>query len=544
MDYIIADPEKPFPKKTGTDTLFKYLYFSLVQGETLQRILPNPANFSHTHVIITCKKPHYVCNLKLHTMKTQISFGKISLPLFFFFLLAVSCKKNDIVKPVPIDNLPQVSKAQFAAAEIELEEGFKSHTVEILLSPKASMAGTVTVKLEDLDGAIYQRDYVTLPETENGKIILAVEPGAEKVTFRFMSADDDLHNPARSVKITLEQDASALIKPEGRTSIIMNILDNEQYSKIGFTTERSSVSENEQAGIDVTLDIAPGARGNGYVDIEINPADLLYGQHFTTVPAAVNGKIRLMVSQGDQNAKFKVSPVNGYGQHSYKIIEFKIAESTENLKGFGNLEHELFVLENRENNRLTLKSIRENFTGREMVYLFPVTISGRVVSKNDNVLPNVVYIEDETGGIAVEFTGNNSIPMGQLITIAIEGGILTEKNDVLTIRNISNDQAQSQGFDIHVVPVFTLHELGQKQDAMEGKMITLKHVTFATSNQGNTLEGDVDITDGQYSAKVRTESFATFKNNVIPPGIRAVTGVLLWTRDGYILLPQGASDIR
>jgi hypothetical protein len=90
----------------------------------------------------------------------------------------------------------------------------------------------------------------------------------------------------------------------------------------------------------------------------------------------------------------------------------------------------------------------------------------------------------------------------------------------------------------------TLQQLAQKPGQLEGTIVTLKQVSFGTSNLGNTLEGDVDIADGQFAAKMRTESFASFKNQPIPAGKRDVTGVLIWTSKGYVILPQSAADIR
>jgi hypothetical protein len=307
---------------------------------------------------------------------------------------------------------------------------------------------------------------------------------------------------------------------------------------------RSWVYENEQSGKEVTLKIEPAAKGNGYIDIDINMNGVVYGQQFTTLPAAINGKVRLMVKQGQQTATFKVIPVNDYFMSSTKILKFKIAGTNENLKPFEFAEHEFFILEDGENNRLSIKSIQNNFQGSDMNYLFPVTITGRVVSKNDNVSPNKIFIQDETGGIAVEFTGNNTITMGEMVTIHLEGGILTDKNEILTIKNIPNNQVDRGGYELWVLPVMTLQQLAQKPGQLEGTAVTLKQVSFGTSNLGHTLEGDVDIADGAFSAKMRTESFASFKDQPIPAGKRDVTGVLIWTSKGYVILPQRATDIR
>ncbi|MCU0405317.1 MAG: hypothetical protein MUE99_12305, partial [Chitinophagaceae bacterium] len=252
-------------------------------------------------------------------MTTQFTFAKLTLLLGSIILTAISCSKEDIVKPAPVDNNSIITKAQFYTEAIEIEEGFKSYDVDILLSPKPNKAGTITVILEDLESAVYQQDYITIPGKEDGKIILSVQPGSEKVSFRIMSADDDLHNQPRSIKLTMEQSASAHIKPEGKISSLLTLLDNENYSKIGFVESRSWVYENEQSGKEVTLKIEPAAKGNGYIDIDINMNGVVYGQQFTTLPAAINGKVRVMVKQGQQTATFKVIPVNDYFMSSTKI---------------------------------------------------------------------------------------------------------------------------------------------------------------------------------------------------------------------------------
>lgn len=477
-----------------------------------------------------------------HTMSSRFPFKSISICYALILLALVACTKVEPVEPGPA--LPMPSKVQFALDNLSMDEGFISYDIDLLLSPKSSRNGKLTILLEDQGTAKYLTDYITIPGLENGKLELPVQAGDTKVSIRIISTDDDLHNQPRSIKLTLQQNEYTHIKPEGKTTLLVNLADNENFSKVGFTSERSSVFENDRNGTQVTLKLEPAAYGNGYVDVALNLNGNRYGEHFVTIPVAVNGKIRVPVAQGSQTADIKVIPINDFFLNNHRIIGFKLLESSSNLKSAGIADHELLILEDGEDNRITLKSIRESYKGSDIFYLLRTTIYGRVVSRGDNVSPKQIYIQDETGGIAVEFTGNHNLPMGENVTINIEGGTVSNVNEVLTIKGIANNAAQRNGTDAFVVPELTLKYLYENPATLEGTLVTVKGVSFGAPQYNNRIEGNVQIYDAGYIATVRTESFASFKNLPVPTGKRDVTGVLIWTNNQYTILPQQASDIR
>lgn len=78
---------------------------------------------------------------------------------------------------------------------------------------------------------------------------------------------------------------------------------------------------------------------------------------------------------------------------------------------------------------------------------------------------------------------------------------------------------------------------------MEGRVVTLSDVSFKQANGVATLQGDRTITDGKKTAIVRTESFASFCNRIIPQGKVSVIGILVEQNGQYIILPLNGGSI-
>lgn len=466
----------------------------------------------------------------------------------FAFLLSLillgSCKKDDIIIPPANPQQPAISKIQFATDKNEIPDNGNELSIEVLLNPKPTKPGSISIKIEE-ENAVHLSDYILIPGKENEKITLPFAAGAEKVSFRFKTVDDDVYNPEKKVKFTLEEGDGSIFKPEGKIATTVKILDNERHSGIWFEELRSSIYENEQAGYNVKFLIEPAANEDGFIEVGITGTNALYDVHFSTDKPFVQGKLRLPVKAGDESVSFKILPIQNFEVNDTRALKFRVTQTSELLRADYLKEMELFILDNGQANRMSIRAIHNSFKGDEVFFLFPTTISGRVISKNENVSPKVAFIEDETGGIAVEFTGNNNLKMGEMVSIDIDGGSVSEKNDMLTISKIDNNNVQGQGIELWVIPEMTLAEINQNPAQLEGRMVTLKNVSFTDANGTKTLEGVHKIESNNHQARVLVNSFASFKNRIIPEGIVSITGILVWSRNGYYtIIPQKLQDIR
>lgn len=85
-------------------------------------------------------------------------------------------------------------------------------------------------------------------------------------------------------------------------------LDAENY--IVFETAAQGITESENS-INVRLRLSRQADSEIPVTINLSELGLVYGTDYTTIPAAVSGKLNLVVPAGSNEAGFTVSKVNG-----------------------------------------------------------------------------------------------------------------------------------------------------------------------------------------------------------------------------------------
>ena len=452
----------------------------------------------------------------------------------------VSCDKEGY-GPYPS---PGVSRVQFANSQLEIAENQQEIIVEVLISPKAKENGSITLNVGN-NQAVYGDDYHTNPAVTDGKIIIPVQAGAEKVSFTLLPVDNSLPNPARSVTFTMAQPENSTLKPEGKISNTTKLLDDETQVNIGFELDRASVNEKNEAGYMVKLPVLPAANEDGFVEIAFTAFHAQYEKDFKLVPAPADGKLHIPVAKQAAFASFLVIPKDDDAISENRSIEFRIVGASPMIKPSGLTNFTLGIADNGNNNLLTVQSIRSSYTGEVLYYLFPVKVEGVVVSATDNIGPNMLFLQDETGGIAFLFNGRHNVQRGDRISINLVGGALEELNQALTITNIPVEQIEKKGREIHVVPQMTLQQLYERPGAKEGQIVTVTGVQFPAANGSETVQGIHFIKDNHLEARVLVNSFAPFKNQIIPGGVVSVTGILVWNDAGYYtILPQRAGDIK
>jgi hypothetical protein len=179
-----------------------------------------------------------------------------------------------------------------------------------------------------------------------------------------------------------------------------------------------------------------------------------------------------------------------------------------------------------------------------MYFVTEKYISGIVTSVTDNISPAVAYIQDASGGIALRFSSNHQLLPGEVVRVDLQGALIIEQNGVLEIQQLHPSAVVKNGWEIFVVPSTTITQLYNTPGNKEGQLVTLINVTFADADGTATLQGDRTISDGIRTATVRTESFASFRNRVIPAGQVSITGIMIEQNGRYIILPLTSESIR
>jgi hypothetical protein len=468
----------------------------------------------------------------------QHSFKVLLVSLFF-----ISCKKELLTAPPTSPVLPSALRAQFSADAFSLAENAGETSYQLSLSSSALKAETITITVTSAT-AQYGRDFTTLPAASDGIITIPVEQGKQDAQLKVFPVNNNLKDGDRELEFTIT--AEGTIKPDSRNTAKVTLADDDTKASIAFAVANASVNETRTAGYVAELLITPMAFSNGFSEISMVSASAVYGTHFTTEPAAVNGKIRVQVNQHQSKVSFKIKPINDAVTTAAKNINFQLSSTSGDLEAGAQKQLSFSIADDdvAAPAITSIASIRNSFTGTSMYFFTEKYVSGIVTSVNDNISPAVAYIQDAGGGIALRFSSSHQLLPGEVVRLDLQGSLITEQNGVLEIQQLHPSAVVKVGWDILVVPSTTITQLYNTPGNKEGQLVMLTNVTFTDANGTATLQGERTISDGIRTATVRTESFASFRNRVIPAGQVSVTGILIEENGRYIILPLTSESIR
>jgi hypothetical protein len=467
------------------------------------------------------------------TIKTYI--GKFT-ALLFAVLTIISCSKDDIIPPKPHTPAQITPKVEFSfESEGILETSYQ--LVQLNFNRKTSKAEKLVVSLSS-DNLEYGTHYVTEPAAVNGKVTFEIAAGAENASIKVIPVNNDTKDDVRVLKFTITPEGTTL-EPFGKKNSTLVFIDDDSKSQLAFHAVAAGVSENNQDGYEIKINITPQSELNGNVEISFLSNDQ-YGTTWTSVPAAQNNKIRIPVQQGADKVTFRIKPVDDYLFNSDRHIRFHVSSASSHFTLPVKNEFDLQINnDDQPNQGLTIADIRKSFNGQEMYFVYDALIAGTVISTNQNLDPKMIYIQDHTGGIALKLIADyQPRVVGNKVIINLEGGLIKEVNGNLEVHAVSNANISPTGFDIVNVEEMTLQQLYARTNDMEGRIVKITNLSFPDANGTNTLRGNRIATDGTKTVTVKTETFATFANKVIPAGNVSVTGILVEVNGQYIIIPQ------
>ena len=469
---------------------------------------------------------------------------KKMLPAILFALAVTACSKKDQLPVQPGNPVnPSTIKAKFSGSMFTLPENAGEGIYHLYLSASTAKKETAVIVISSAT-ARYGIDYSTQPEAVNGKIQLNIERGGQTASLKVIPVNNNQKDGARELLFTITSEGS--IRPENSSNTKIVLADDDSKASIAFDQSNASLAEAQTEGYPAELLITPMAFSDGFTEINVASANAAYGTHFTTEPVAVNGKLRVPVRQNQSKISFIIKPVNDAVVTAARNITFSIASTSDDIEIGGQQQFSFTITEDDSPvpAETPIQTIRNSFMGTDTYFFADTYISGTVTSVNDNIAPAVAYIQDGSGGIALRFTTNNRFLPGDVLHVNIQGALLSERNGVLEISQLTQQSATKTGWEVFMVPSTTITQLYSTPGNKEGRLVQLTNVTFTQANGTATLQGDRIISDGIRSALVRTEPFASFSNRVIPAGQVSVTGILIEQNSQYIILPLTSQSIQ
>jgi hypothetical protein len=432
------------------------------------------------------------------------------------------------------------TKVDFATNQSELFENVaEGSSIEILLTSPATGEGTTVVSFTS-DGA-YGTDFITVPAAVDGKISIQNAIGDEAISFQILPLNDVSVNADIVIETKIEN-ASGGVELGTNLTHTVTIKDDETPSTASFATASGTGLERETSGIVVPVSFTPALGNAGTLELALSSTNATYGTDYTTEPAATNGKVTLSVSQGESGTTFKVIPVNNSSENANLVVKFSMTASTGVVViGASGDTYELTIAD--DDHVSTLAELRALYTGTNVVLPIGTNIRGTVISKNDNVTSRNVYIQDATAGILIRFDANNSFVITDDIQVDISGATLTEFNGNLQVTTLTNDKAVKKGIaTLPAYQVISVTELNTNLNAYESELVQVENSGFTQADGATLMPGSRTASDGTTQFVVRTETYATWKTEVIPYGIGTMRGVATEFNGTSQLLPQVYAD--
>jgi len=166
-----------------------------------------------------------------------------------------------------------------------------------------------------------------------------------------------------------------------------------------------------------------------------------------------------------------------------------------------------------------------------------VTVSGVVT--NGDELGVIVYIQDETGGLAIYDPDKmGDVDFGDSITIS---GTLVDYNNLLEMQPVSSVVIEKKDAVLPDPVVLTPSELGE---AYEGMLVFVESATFDDGGTSFISKKNYDFSAGGQSGVIRISDDASpFIGTIIPSGETDISGILSQYFETYQILVRKESDI-
>ena len=440
------------------------------------------------------------------------------------------CKddEDEIVTPVPDHNV-----TFFASSQL-MQESDSEELVKLTLDKPASISGTIKIRVysEHMDRV------TTTPAAEDGIVTLAVEKNQTDVQFKIVPVNNTTVDGDATVKLTLLE-VSKGFKFGATTENNIIIEDDDVPVKAHFLLNIGSIRENRSQGLDVVIVLSDFPAPQRTVAVAFESPNAVYGTDFITEPAPVNGKIQMTTVAGNDYVFFRLLPIDDHVIGGDQHIRFTLEQTDDQIE-VGDLKNiDIDIADDESFSVHHVQDVRELYEDENLILDDMIVVA--TVTSIDNVVPNTLFIEDETGGIAIRLLFQHNFSRGDQLKLNLGYGLLKESDGVLTVHQVS--EAEKVGISVLSYKLLTMEELNASQEDLEGQMVQLEGgLTFPEADGVKTMKGDRTVTDGTNTIIVRTLDQASFKNELVPSGHVMVRGIITEVNGNYILYPQVFAD--
>ena len=176
-----------------------------------------------------------------------------------------------------------------------------------------------------------------------------------------------------------------------------------------------------------------------------------------------------------------------------------------------------------------ISSIRGQFAGSTTNVSGAAIIKGIVISDKDNlnIVGQNLFIQDETAGIAVRFTGNHNFAVGTELEIDVSGVQLNQFQGLLQLNNVDLLNAQQISTGNEVQPIqLTISNLLGNFNQYESRLVVIRDVEISKADGGSTFVFTTTLNDGTGQVDLFTRPQATFADTPFPIEPVSVTGIV------------------
>jgi hypothetical protein len=445
------------------------------------------------------------------------------------------------------------TRANFALSSSSTSENLTDGIdVTINLTSAAPGTGSVTVSFTSL--STYGTHFTTLPAASAGQLVVPVTQFATSVTFKVKPVDDVSLNASREIEFVLSDDGGVVELGDAILEHNVTITDNEIASVATFAVPSSTMDEND-AGLDVTIALSPETTAAGTVTVSLASDNATYGDHYSVEGATVtNGSFPVAIASGNTSVSFKVVPVDNGTNNESLVISFTLTSPTGIITLGSAIEHELTVVDDEiDPVKVDIDDVRALYQGSPATIEIGGYIEGTVTSSMDNVAGDIVFVQDATGGIALQFTSDNStLALGDSIKVKVgnenTGVQVNSSQGLIQIEGLTYGLVEELSTGHSVTP--TIITVAQANSGnYQANIVTFENVYLKEANGTETYAGNNTISDGtnEIVTFVRDASSpqALFKDDVAEEGIGSITGVMTVSGAGATpqLLLRNTADV-
>lgn len=213
---------------------------------------------------------------------------------------------------------------QFEKSEFQLSENSAEISVSVVFD-NPSQAAVGFLELEII--SLHSNTFDVLPAVKNGKIELPINKGSSSLSFKIKPVNNDVIDDNREIIIRMNKASSGFILGAINQAKI-TITDDENAARINFTSAQSLTFEDDADGSVIDLQLSKSCPDNGEVEILLTSDDAVYGEHYTTYPESIGGKISMPLSAGTEKTQIKIIPINNSRVHGTRHLALTISSTS------------------------------------------------------------------------------------------------------------------------------------------------------------------------------------------------------------------------